>query len=289
MKSRKGLILAGGQGTRLYPITKGTCKQLLPVHDKPMIYYPLSTLMLGGIKDFLIITTPQDLNNFKRLLSDGKKLGINIEYAIQEYPKGIAEAFLIGEAFIKNHPVALILGDNLFHGSNLVPKLKAANFNKDRSTIFGYKVSDPERYAVAKLNNNKLVDIIEKPKTPKSNIAVTGCYFFDETIIERAKLIKPSNRGELEITDINLSYLKDNKLDMFDLGRGTTWLDMGTCESLLQANSYVNTIEKRQGLKIGCPEEISWRNGWINLDELKNNLSSLPDSEYCNYLKSLCK
>ena len=288
MNSRKGIILAGGHGTRLYPITKGTCKQLLPVNDKPMIYYPLSTLMLAGIKDFLIITTPEDLNSFKRLLSNGRILGINIEFATQEYPKGIAQAFLIGEEFIANDPVALILGDNLFHGSNLVPKLKEAAIKKERSTIFGYQVSDPERYAVAKFNSqNKLIDIVEKPKNPSSNIAVTGCYFFDNTIVERAKKIKPSKRGELEITDINLSYMKDNKLDIVELGRGTTWLDMGTCESLLQANSYVNTIENRQGLKIGCPEEISWRNGWITLENLKRNIKNLPQSDYSNYLKSL--
>ncbi len=288
MGFRKGIILAGGMGSRLYPITNGTCKQLLPVNDKPMIYYPLSTLMLAGIKEFLIITTPFDLENFKKLFSSSSDWGISIEFAVQEHPNGIAESFLIAEEFIGNESVALILGDNLFHGSNLVPKLKEANKSINNASIFSYQVSDPERYAVAKIDrNNKIIDIIEKPLKPSTNLAITGCYFYDNTVIDRAKKIRPSKRGELEITDINLSYLSDKKINVIDLGRGTTWLDMGTTESLLLANSYVNTIEKRQGLKIGCPEEIAWRNGWINLEDLKNNIKKLPKSAYIDYLESL--
>ena len=284
---RKGIILAGGTGSRLFPITKGVSKQLLPVYDKPMIYYPLSTLMLAGIEDILIITTPLDIIHFKDLLGNGNDWGIQINYEIQKEPKGIAEAFLIGEKFINNNPVALILGDNLFHGEDLINKLKKCA-QTNIPTIFAYQVHDPERYGVIEFSNTgKVISIEEKPKNPKSSYAITGLYFFDQTVVEKAKIIKPSKRGELEITDINQMYLSEDNLKVELLSRGMAWLDTGTCDSLHEASSYIKTIEHRQGLKVGCPEEIAFKNGWINLDHLNSLASSLSKNGYGKYLKNL--
>ena len=284
--SRKGIILAGGHGTRLYPITKSISKQLLPIFDKPMIYYPLSTLMLAGIKEILIISTPRDLPSYKELLGDGSKWGISLEFMIQEKPEGLAQAFIIGKDFINRSPSALILGDNLFYGHNLVKKLQLANESKSGAVIFGYHVSDPERYGVMTLNDDKKVtQIEEKPTNPKSNYAVTGLYFYDEQVCEIANQISPSKRGELEITDINMEYIKSNQLEAEILGRGYSWLDTGTHESLLEASSFVATIQKRQGHMIACPEEIALSNGWIDKNNLKN-LSSM-DNNYGKYILSL--
>ncbi len=284
---RKGIILAGGTGSRLYPITKGVSKQLLPVYDKPMIYYPLSTLMLAGIKDILIITTPLDIIHFKDLLGNGSDWGIQIHYEIQKEAKGIAEAFLIGEKFINNNPVALILGDNLFHGEDLINKLKKCA-ETNSPTIFAYQVNDPERYGVIEFSNTgKVISIEEKPKHPKSSYAITGLYFFDHTVVEKAKIIKPSGRGELEITDINQMYLSEKNLKVELLSRGMAWLDTGTCDSLHEASSYIKTIEHRQGLKVGCPEEIAFQNGWINLDQLHSLAIPLSKNGYGKYLASL--
>ena len=285
---RKGIILAGGKGTRLYPITSVVSKQLLPVYDKPMIYYPLSTLMLAGIKDILIITNPEDNDSFKRLLGDGKELGLNIEYAIQPKPEGIGQAFLIAEEFIENCPVVLALGDNLFHGDGLAKSLQQATLANEGSDIFVYPVKDPERYGVVELNKKyQVTKITEKPQKARSKYAVTGLYFYDKNIIEKAKKIKPSKRGELEITDINNLYLKEGSLRAKIMSRGMTWLDTGTYESLQEASQYIKTIEKRQGLKIGCPEEIAWRMGLINDSQLQKISKKYMKSGYGNYLLEL--
>lgn len=284
---RKGIILAGGSGTRLFPITKIISKQLIPVYDKPMIYYPLSTLMLAGINNILIITTEEDIDKFKFLLGDGSNFGINLTYETQSKPEGIAQAFIIGEKFISNSPVALILGDNIFYGQGITNLLKKANTKKD-STIFAYRVKDPQRYGVVEFSKNgKVVGIEEKPNNPKSRFAITGMYFYDESVVEKAKKINPSSRGEFEISDINSLYLDENNLSVEILDRGIAWLDTGTIDSLQEASAFIKTIEQRQGLKICCPEEISWRNKWINDKQLKEISLSNLKSGYGNYLLSL--
>ena len=286
-KIRKGIILAGGTGSRLHPITNAVCKQLLPVYDKPMIYYPLSTLMLAGVREILIITTKHDLNKFKFLLSDGSSIGIKITYEIQEKPEGLAQAFLIGETFLDGHPSIMILGDNLFYGQGFVNQLKKAS-QRDNSTIFAYPVSDPERYGIVDFSNDgKVKSIEEKPKNPKSKYAVTGLYFYDKTVVNKAKQVKPSQRGELEISDLNKLYLEEGSLSVELFNRGMAWLDTGTIESLLDASFYIKTIETRQGLKICCPEEIAWRLGWINDERLIELAKPLKKSGYGNYLISL--
>ena len=287
-EKRKGIILAGGNGTRLAPITTATSKQLLPVFDKPMIHYPLSTLLLAGIKEILIITREGDLNSFKKLLKNGEQLGIKIKFQTQKNPDGLAQSFLIGEEFIKDSPVVLILGDNLYHGSSLVDQLKKANSKKTGSTIFAYPVNDPERYGVIEFNNiGKPINIEEKPKDPKSRYVITGLYFFDNTVLEKAKKVKPSKRGELEITSIINMYLKENLLDVEFLGRGMAWLDTGTFDALHQAGSYIRTLEKRQGLKIGCPEEVAWRNGWITDHQFRNIGSDIGNKVYLEYINQI--
>ena len=288
--SLKGIILAGGSGTRLFPMTSVVSKQLLPIYDKPMIFYPLSTLMLAGVKDILIISTPQDANRFQQLLGDGSHLGINIEYAVQESPKGIGEAFIIGEEFIGNNSCILILGDNLFFGNELQSILKHAIDNISGATVFAYPVKDPEKYGVAGFNKKGMVTSLEeKPKLPKSNYAVTGIYLYDNDVVNIAKEIMPSKRGELEITSINQSYLKKKKLNLEIFGRGMTWLDTGTPETLMEASEFVKVIQKRQGLIISCLEEIAWRSGWIKSNDLKNLAKGYGNSEYKNYLISLIK
>ena len=287
-KKRKGIILAGGNGSRLYPITRGTSKQLIPVYDKPMIFYPLSTLMLSGIKEYLIITTDKDINSFENLLGDGEKFGINIKYATQKSPDGIAQAFLIGESFIDKSPVALILGDNLFNGSNLEKKLISYNLNYLQNTIFAFPVKDPERYGVVEFDSNyKVINITEKPINPKSSYAITGIYFYDNTVVEKVKKLKPSARGELEITSLNQIYLEEGNLDVEIFGRGMAWLDTGTFESLHEASTYIRILEKRQGLKIGCPYEIAWRKKWINDSQLEYIANDLKSSSYGFYLLNL--
>tara|TARA_B100000212_G_C27358621_1_gene527095 strand:+ start:598 stop:1491 length:894 start_codon:yes stop_codon:yes gene_type:complete len=287
---RKGIILAGGNATRLYPLTYSVSKQLMPVYDKPMIYYPLSTLMLTGIKEYLVITSPEHLIAFKSLLGDGSSWGINIEYALQEKPDGLAQAFLIGEDFIDNKPSALILGDNLYHGSDLTPQLMNANEKNEGATIFVYPVRDPQRYGVAEFdNNNRVINLEEKPEYPKSRYAVTGIYFFDKTVVEKAKKITPSSRGELEITSLNNLYLKDNNLFVEIMGRGMAWLDTGTFDSLHQAGTYIRLLERRQGLKVGCPEEIAWRKGWIKDKDLINLAERMIKSGYGKYLLEIIK
>ena len=284
---RKGIILAGGTGSRLFPITKGVCKQLLPVYDKPMIYYPLSTLMLAGVRDILIITTPEDLENFKKLLGDGNNLGINLHYAVQDKPQGLVQAFLIGENFLDGSPSIMILGDNLFYGKGFVNQLKAASLRKN-STIFAYPVSDPERYGIVDFDKDgKVKSIEEKPLQPKSKYAITGLYFYDESVVKKAKLVTPSDRGELEISDLNKFYLEEGTLNVELFNRGMAWLDTGTTDSLLDASSFIKTIESRQGLKISCPEEIAWRNGWINDEELIKLSQPLKKSGYGTYLSNL--
>ena len=286
--NRKGIILSGGSGTRLYPITKGVSKQMLPIYDKPMIYYPLSTLMLTGIQEILIITTKEDLINFKRLLGDGSQWGITLEYATQDAPDGIAQAFIIGEEFIKNTPCVLALGDNIFFGSDFPKLLKAANQRTDGATIFSYRVHDPERYGVAEFDKNgKVLDLVEKPKNPKSHHAVTGLYFYDKDVVKYAKQIKPSDRGELEITDLNKIYLEKEKLSVEIMNRGYAWLDTGTHESLLESHHFVQTIEKRQRLKIACLEEIAFHNNWIDLNKLKQLAKEMEKSTYGLYLKQI--
>tara|TARA_B100000886_G_scaffold18337_2_gene11796 strand:- start:12914 stop:13801 length:888 start_codon:yes stop_codon:yes gene_type:complete len=285
--NRKGIILAGGKGSRLSPITNVVSKQLLPIFDKPMIYYPLSTLMLSGIKEILIITNEKDKTLFQSLLGDGEKLGISIEYKTQKKPDGIAQAFLIADEFIKDKPVTLILGDNIFYGKGLVNLLQNAN-NNSNATIFAYPVKDPERYGVVEFNKDlKVLSIEEKPKLPKSNFAVTGIYYYDNTVLEKAKSIKFSKRGELEISDINNLYLKENSLNIELFGRGMAWLDTGTFDSLNEASIFIKTLENRQGLKISCPEEIAWRKGWIDDGDLIRLSKPLEKSGYGKYLISL--
>ena len=284
---RKGIILAGGSGSRLYPITKGVCKQLLPVYDKPMIYYPLSTLMLAGVRDILIITKIEDIDKFKNILGNGDSLGINLQYEIQEKPEGLAQAFLIGESFLDGSPSILILGDNLFYGKGLATQLKEA-YNRKNSTIFAYPVSDPERYGIVDFaKDGRVIGIEEKPSNPKSKYAITGLYFYDETVVEKAKQIRPSNRGELEISDLNNIYLQEKSLSVELFNRGMAWLDTGTTESLLDASFFIKTIEFRQGLKISCPEEIAWRQGWIDDEKLLKLAQPLIKSGYGEYIISL--
>jgi glucose-1-phosphate thymidylyltransferase len=284
----KGIILAGGSGSRLYPITAGVSKQLLPVFDKPLIYYPLSVLMLAGIKDILVITTGQDQSAFKRLLGDGAGFGVNISYAIQKTPAGLAQAFIIGEEFIANDKVCLVLGDNIFYGQGFSPKLLNAAKRDQGATIFGYEVKDPHRFGVVQFSNdNKIISLEEKPKFPKSNVAVTGLYFYDNLVVDIAKQVKPSARGELEITSINQCYMENNSLFLEKLGRGFAWFDAGTNESLLQASQFVETVESRQGYRIACLEEIALNNGWISKDDLASRSERFKNSSYGAYLKSL--
>ncbi len=286
----KGIILAGGSGTRLYPLTLVTSKQLLPIYDKPMIYYPLSTLMLAGIKDILIISTPQDLPNFERLLGDGSKFGINLSYKVQPSPDGLAQAFILGEEFIGDDDCAMILGDNIFHGNGLTKRLKEAVANKGRATVFGYYVDDPERFGVVEFDDNgQVISVEEKPEQPKSNYAITGLYFYDNRVVEYAKNLKPSKRGELEITDLNRVYLENGDLDVITLGRGFGWLDTGTVDSLTEASEYVKVIEKRQGLRVSCIEEISYKNGWITKEELLIAAENYGKSEYGKHLKNVAE
>ncbi|HAO36748.1 MULTISPECIES: glucose-1-phosphate thymidylyltransferase RfbA [unclassified Hyphomonas] len=284
----KGIVLAGGTGSRLFPLTKAVSKQLMPVYDKPMIYYPLSVLMLAGIRDVLIITTPEDQSQFKRLLGDGSMFGINIEFAVQEQPNGLAEAFIIGEDFVKGGPSALVLGDNIFYGANLGLMCAQAAAQADGATIFAYKVADPQRYGVVSFDKDfKALTLEEKPSAPKSNWAITGLYFYDEQVVDIARDLKPSERGELEITDVNRAYLEMDKLKVKQLGRGYAWLDTGTHDSLHEASSFVRTIEHRQGVKIACPEEIAFEKGYLGREELLHAADQLGKTEYAVYLRTL--
>jgi glucose-1-phosphate thymidylyltransferase len=288
MNTRKGIILAGGSGTRLYPLTKVVSKQLMPVYDKPMIYYPLATLMQAGIKEVLVISTPEEIHRFENLLGDGSNFGVNISYAVQPSPDGLAQAFIIAEEFLAGSPAALVLGDNMFYGHDLRKSLQAANNQKSGGTVFGYHVANPSSYGVVEFDQNgKAISIEEKPKQPKSNYAVPGLYFFDERVVELAKNVRPSDRGELEITDIIDQYLKADELQVEIMGRGTAWLDTGTHDDLLAAAQFIATVEKRQGLKVNCPEEIAYRNGWINDDKLKEIAAPLIKSGYGKYLMGL--
>ncbi|GEJ55445.1 glucose-1-phosphate thymidylyltransferase RfbA [Anaeromyxobacter diazotrophicus] len=285
---RKGIILAGGSGTRLYPATLSISKQLLPVYDKPMIYYPLSALMLAGIRDILVISTPQDTPRFEQLLGDGSRWGLNLRYTVQPSPDGLAQAFILGADFVKGGPSALVLGDNIFHGHEFQQLLRAADARRDGATVFAYAVTDPERYGVVEFDaGRRAVSLEEKPARPKSRYAVTGLYFYDEHVVELARSIKPSARGELEITDLNRLYLERERLAVELMGRGYAWLDTGTHESLLEAGQFIATLEKRQGLKVACPEEVAWRHGWIDDAQLERCTASLGKSSYGQYLKSL--
>ena len=288
MTTTKGIILAGGSGTRLYPITKGVSKQLLPVYDKPMIYYPLSALMLAGIQDVLIISTPDDIEGFKRLLGDGSDFGIHLSYAVQPSPDGLAQAFIIGESFIGDSNVCLVLGDNIFYGQGFTPLLRQAVSRQKGATVFGYQVKDPERFGVVEFDENKrAISLEEKPKTPKSHFAVTGLYFYDNDVIQIAKEVEPSERGELEITTVNQKYLERGDLNVELLGRGFAWLDTGTHESLLEAAHFVETLEKRQGYKVACLEEIALNNGWLSNEEVLKIGQSMSKNSYGQYLISL--
>lgn len=284
----KGIILAGGSGTRLHPLTKSISKQILPIYDKPMVYYPLSVLMLAGIREILIISTPRDVVVFEELLEDGSNFGLKISYAIQEKPNGLAEAFLIGEKFIGNDSCALVLGDNIFYGHGFTGMLKEASSKEKGATIFGYYVNNPKDFGVVEFDKNgRAISLEEKPENPKSNYAIPGLYFYDNTVVEKAKQVKPSKRGELEITTLNEMYLKENNLNVVSLGRGMAWLDTGTHDALLEASNFVKTIQSRQGVMVACPEEIAYRNGWIDKDKIRELAEPLLKSEYGKYLLNL--